>query len=302
MEIPTGSTLYFDANIFLSVNDDECSELQELAATKNVKCCCPPRVLIELLSHINSDEKDKFKRYQAAFRRQEKICSFCILPHHQHVLSDYFGLSKPLDEMIPLGNFIQTRGHILNSKEYDEFLKKMPPFIVSGQEVPFENYWRDFLENYENAWVDLISSAVDDLISSGLESGIPNAPTDKDNKEIREALYGLESKWAFLNIMIQVAGGKCPDELSARRVAELLKPIEACFSAFMKILEGCIKRQYSRKRLKNDWNDLELLEYLGLKDHFFITDDKSLREKVDDSCWQKKRILTFDEAIKKLQS
>ena len=28
MEIPTGSTLYFDANIFRSVNDDKCNELQ----------------------------------------------------------------------------------------------------------------------------------------------------------------------------------------------------------------------------------------------------------------------------------
>ena len=48
MEIPKGSTLYFDTNIFEGVNDNKCSKLQELAATKNVKCCCPPRVFIEL--------------------------------------------------------------------------------------------------------------------------------------------------------------------------------------------------------------------------------------------------------------
>ena len=302
MKIPTGSTLYFDTNIFRSLNDDECNELQQLTAAKNIKCICPPRVLMELLSHINSDEKDRFKYYQTAFRKQKAICSFCILPHHQHVLVDYFGLSKPLDELIPLGDFIQTRGHILNSEGYDEFLEKMRPVqdTVSGKLMPYENFWHYFLENYETVWVDTVASLVDNLISSGLESGIPKAPTDKDNEAIRKVLYSLESKRGFLNMMIQVAGGKCPNELSASRVDELLKPIEACFSAFMKILEGNIKKQYGPKRLKNDWNDLELLEYLGLKNHFFITNDKKLREKVDDSYEQKKRILTFDDAIEKL--
>ena len=83
---------------------------------------------------------------------------------------------------------------------------------------------------------------------------------------------------------------------------ERLKPIDAHFSALMKIFENSLKGEYSPKNLKNDYNDLKLLLYLGRKDHFFITNDKSLREKVDDSCWQKKRILTFDEAIEKLQS
>ena len=304
MEIPTGSTLYFDANIFIGINPQKCNQLQQFTAAKNVKCSCPPRVWMELLSHINSDEKDKFKCHQNVFRKQEEICSVYILPHHQHVLANYFGLSKPLDELIPLGDFIQTRGHILNSKGYDEFLEKMPPVqdTVSGKLMPFENHWRDFLENYESKWVDLIFSAVDDLISSGMAKGIPNAPTEKNSEEIREALHSLESKRGFLNMMIQMAGGKCANELSASRVNELLKQVEAHFSALMKILEDSIIRQYGKKRLKNDWNDLELLLYLGLKDHFFITNDKKLRKKVDDSCWQKKRILTFDEAIEKLKN
>ena len=303
MEIPTGNTFYFDTNIFIGINPKKCNQLQELAAAKKVKCCCPPRVLMELLSHISSDEKDKFKCYQNVFRKQKEICSVYILPHHQHVLANYFGLNKPSDEMIPLGDFIQTRGHIINSKGYDEFLRKMPQFqdFVSEQKMPFENYWRDFRKKYESAWVDLISSSVADLISSIMASGIPKAPTDKDSEEIREALYSLESKRRFLNMMIQIAGGKCANELSPSRVDELIKPIEAHFSVFMTVLEGNIKRQYSPKRLKNDYNDLELLLYLGLKDHFFITDDKNLRKKVDDSCLQKKRILTFDEAIEKLK-
>ena len=303
MEIPTGSTLYFDANIFIGINHQKCKKLQELTAAKNVKCYCPPRVLMELLSHINSNEKDKFKYYQTVFRKQKEICSFCILPYPQHILADYFGLNRQDLKPSPFGDFIQTRGHILNSKGYDEFLEKMPPAQdTSGKLIPFEKLWHDFRENYERVWVDIICSWVNDVISSGLESGIPNAPTDKDNKEIREAQYSLESKRRFMNEMIQFAGGKCPNELSPSRVDELLKPIDAHFSAFMKILEGCIKRQYSRTKLKNDYNDLELLLYLGRKDHFFITNDKSLREKVDDSCWQKKRILTFDEAIEKLKS
>ena len=301
MKISTGSTLYFDANIFRSINDDKCNQLQELTTTKNVKCCCPPRVLIELLSHINSDEKADFKRYQAAFRRQRKICSFCILPYREHVLADYFGLNRQF-EMSPFGDFIRTRGYIIDSQGYDEFLEKMPPVqdLISGQFGTFENHWRDFREKYENRWVDLICSAVDDLISSGMAKGIPNAPTEKNSEEIREALHSLESKRGFLNMMIQMAGGKCPNELSPRRVDERLKPIEAHFSALMKILEDSIIRQYGKKRLENDWNDLELLLYLGLENHFFITEDKKLREKVDDTCEQKKRILTFDEAIEKL--
>ena len=173
MEIPTGNTLYFDANIFIGINPKKCNQLQELAAAKNVKCCCPPRVLIELLSHINSNETDGFKRYQAAFRRQKKICSFGILPYSQHVLADYFGLNRQF-ETNPLGTFIITRGYIIDSEGYDEFLQKIPPFTVSGQERPFENYWRDFRENYERAWVDGICSAVDetyDLISSSMAKG-----------------------------------------------------------------------------------------------------------------------------------
>ena len=102
-------------------------------------------------------------------------------------------------------------------------------------------------------------------------------------------------------MMRQIAGGKYVNELSASWVNEQLKPIEACFNALMKIFENSLKGEYGRKKLKNDWNDLVLLRYLGLEDHFFITDDKNLRDKVDDSCWQKKRILTFDEAIEKLQ-
>ena len=304
MEIPTGSTLYFDANIFRSVNDDKCNQLQELAAAKKVKCTCPPRVMMELLSHINNDEKADFKRYQAAFRRQRKICSNCILPYSEDVLADYFGLDRPLRKVTPLEDFIEARDQIIDSKGYDELSQKILRVeeMVSGQEMPFENLWHDFRENYERKWVDLIFSAVDDLISSGMAKGIPNAPTEKNSEEIREALHSLESKRGFLNMMIQMAGGKCANELSASRVNELLKPVEAHFSALMKILEDSIIRQYGKKRLKNDWNDLELLLYLGLEDHFFITDDKNLRDKVDDSCDQKKRILTFDEAIEKLKS
>ena len=81
---------------------------------------------------------------------------------------------------------------------------------------------------------------------------------------------------------------------------ELLKPIEAHVSVLMKILENSGQGEYSSKN-KNDYNDLELLLYLGLKDHIFITNDKRLRNQVDDSCEQKKRILTFDEAVCELQ-
>ena len=232
--------------------------------------------------------KDKFKCYQNVFRKQKEICSVYILPHHQHVLANYFGLNKPSDEMIPLGDFIQTRGHIINSKGYDEFLRKMPQFqdFVSEQKMPFENYWRDFRKKYESAWVDIVFSWVDNIVSSGRA----------------KALYSLGFKRGFLNEMIQIAGGECANELSSSQVDELIKPIEAHFSAFMTILKGNIKQKYSSDNLKNYWNDLELLLYLGLKDHFFITDDKNLRKKVDDSCLQKKRILTFDEAIEKLKS
>ena len=291
MEIPTGNTFYFDANIFRSINDDKCNELRQLATSKKVKCTCPPRVMMELLSHINSDEKADFKRYQAAFRRQRKICSNCILPYSEDVLADYFGLDRPLRKVTPLEDFIEARDQIIDSKGYDELSQKILRVeeMVSGQEMPFENYWRDFRKKYESAWVDIILSWANDVISSG-----------DDEKTIKE-LYTLESKWSFLNMMIQIAGGKCANELSPSRVDELIKPIEAHFSAFMTVLEGNIKRQYSPKRLKNDWNDLVLLRYLGLEDHFFITDDKNLRDKVDDSCDQKKRILTFDEAIEKLK-
>ena len=210
MEIPTGNTFYFDANIFRSVNDDKCNQLQKLAAAKMVKCCCPPRVMMELLSHINSDEKKDFKRYQAAFRRQRKICSNCILPYSEDVLADYFGLDRPLRKVTPLEDFIEARDQIIDSKGYDELSQKILRVeeMVSGQEMPFENYWRDFRKKYESAWVDLISSSVADLISSIMASGIPKAPTDKDSEEIREALYSLESKRGFLNMMIQIAGGK----------------------------------------------------------------------------------------------
>ena len=246
MEIPKGSTLYFDTNIFEGVNDNKCSKLQELAATKNVKCCCPPRVFIELCSHINSKEKNKFKRYRAALRRQKKICLTCILPYRQTILADYFGLNRPLlHTTTPLENWIESRDQIIDSKGYDELCRRLIRAVdlESGQELSL-NHWHDFRESYERVWVDIICSWVNDVISSALESGIPNAPTDKDNKEIREAQYSLESKRRFMNEMIQFAGGKCPNELSPSRVDELLKPIDAHFSAFMKILEGCIKKQY----------------------------------------------------------
>ena len=242
---------------------------------------------MELLSHINNDEKADFKRYQAAFRRQRKICSNCILPYSEDVLADYFGLDRPLRKVTPLEDFIEARDQIIDSRGYDELLQKIlgAKDLVSGQDVPVENLWHDFRENYERAWVNIVFSWVDNIVSSGRA----------------KALYSLEFKRGFLNEMIQIAGGECANELSSSQVDELIKPIEAHFSAFIKILEDSIKGQYSRKRLKNDWNDLELLLYLGLKNHFFITDDKNLRKKVDDSCLQKKRILTFDEAIEKLK-
>ena len=287
MEILTGNTLYFDANIFIGINPQKCNQLRQLTSAKKVKCSCPPRVLIELLSNINSDENDKFKRYQAAFRKQKEICSFCILPYPQYVLADYFGLNRQF-EMSPFGDFIITRGHIINSRGYDELLQKIlgAKDLVSGQDVPVENLWHDFRENYERAWVDIVFSWVDNIVSSGRA----------------KALYSLEFKRGFLNEMIQIAGGECANELPPSRVDELIKPIEAHFSAFMRVLEENKKQKYSHDNLKNYWNDLELLLYLGLEDHFFITDDKKLRGKVDDSCWQKKQILTFDEAIEKLKN
>jgi hypothetical protein len=292
MKISTGSTLYFDANIFIGINPQKCNQLRQLTAAKKVKCSCPPRVLIELLSHINSDEKADFKRYQAAFRRQRKICSNCILPYSEDVLADYFGLDRPLRKVTPLEDFIEARDQIIDSKGYDELSQKILRVeeMVSGQEMPFENLWHDFRENYERKWVDIILSWANDVISSG-----------DDEKTIKE-LYTLESKWSFLNMMRQIAGGKYVNELSASWVNEQLKPIEACFNALMKIFENSLKGEYGRTKLKNDWNDLVLLRYLGLEDHFFITDDKNLRDKVDDSCDQKKRILTFDEAIEKLKN
>ena len=307
MEIPTGSTLYFDANIFIGINPQKCNQLRQLTAAKKVKCSCPPRVLMEIFSHINSDEKGDFKHYQAALRKQKKICSDRILPYREHILANYFGLDRPPDKMAPLENLIQARDCIINSKGYDELLQKTLPFqnLVSGEQVPFENHWRDFRENYESAWVDRIYSAVEavyNLISSDVAKGAPNALAGKGDEEIRKALNHLKFKRDFLNMMTQIAGGKCPNELSASRVDELIKPVEAHFSAYMKVLAGSLKRQHSRDKLKNDYNDLELLQYLGLKDHFFITNDKNLRKKVDDSCDQKKRILTFDEAIEKLKN
>ena len=287
MEIPTGNTLYFDANIFIGINPKKCNQLQELAAAKNVKCSCPPRVLMELLSHISSDEKDKFKCYQNVFRKQKEICSNCILPYSEDVLADYFGLDRPLRKVTPLEDFIEARDQIIDSRGYDELLQKIlgAKDLVSGQDVPVENLWHDFRENYERAWVNIVFSWVDNIVSSGRA----------------KALYSLGFKRGFLNEMIQIAGGECANELSSSQVDELIKPIEAHFSAFMTILEGNIKQKYSSDNLKNYWNDLELLLYLGRKDHFFITNDKNLRKKVDDSCWQKKRILTFDEAIEKLK-
>ena len=208
MEIPTGSTLYFDANIFIGINHQKCKKLQELTAAKNVKCYCPPRVLMELLSHINSDEKDKFKRYQAAFRKQKETCSDRLLPYSEDLLADYFGLNRPLRKVTPLGDFIEARDQIIDSKGYDELCRKILRVedLASGQELPFENHWHDFRENYERVWVDMICSWANDVISSG-----------DDAKTIKE-LYSLESKWFFLNMMIQMAGGKCPNELSPSRV------------------------------------------------------------------------------------
>ena len=292
MEIPKGSILYFDTNIFKGVDDGKCSKLQELAATKNVKCCSPPRVFIELCSHINSKEKNKFRHYQTLFRRQKKICSSCILPYRQTILADYFGLNRPLLHTTPpLEDWIESRDQIIDSKGYDELCRRLIRAVdlESGQELSFKNLWHDFRATYEKKWVDLICSGVNEL-----KSKIPNGAT---NREIREALHSLESKRLFLNDIIKEVGGECPNELSPSQVDELLKPMEANFSFLMKIFEVCITGPYGRDKLKNDYNDLELLLYLGPKDHFFITNDKTLRNKVDDSCEQKKRILTFDEAV-----
>ena len=171
MEIPKGSTLYFDANIFRSVNDDECSELQELAATKNVKCCCPPRVLIELCSQLFS-HKDEFNLYRAPFRKQKGICSNRILPYFQHVLAEYFGLGKPpLENFIPLEDFIKIRDLITDSKGYDECREKMPlAQDTSGKQIPLDKFLPVWREDYEKIWVETVYSlANEEILEPSLE-------------------------------------------------------------------------------------------------------------------------------------
>ena len=82
--------------------------------------------------------------------------------------------------MTPLEDFIEASDQIINSKGYDELCKKILRVeeMVSGQEMPFENLWHDFRENYERKWVDIILSWANDVISSG-----------DDEKTIKEAIY-----------------------------------------------------------------------------------------------------------------
>jgi len=296
-------TFYFDTNIFRDsrINDAKWHDFQCLTDKHNIHCAYPPRIFVEALSNICSNKKDIFPHWQRHLRRLREVCSDYVLPLFQEVLAQFFKVERKVDENLPTGDdWNKLRDIIIDANSYEDYQKEKAVNIkavtLKGKLCDvklFENNIRDWRNYYEKLWinhVENISQKMKDLIASGVG-------------DVKRILDGPEFKQAFLDAKISFATGyKVPliSNSSPDKVDELLKPLEAYFSAYKWIIHHRVVGQYSDKNLKNDYNDLELLVYLGYEGFVFITNEKKIRNKIDTSCKQRERILTFDEAMEKL--
>ncbi len=274
--------LYFDTNIFRGTSDDNCKQLRRLADANNTLCFYPPRVLIEILSHINSTEKDDFPTYQSYLRRLKILCSDNILPDYHQALAIHLKTGRKFEK--GSDDLKELRNIIISSQSYEDSLREESVWIDGKQYSVerLEDGLKEFRERYENAWVKMFN----DVTERG------DASRD---------LASLEFKQLFLDAVTKTAGAHPICKLSLSQIDEFLEPIEAYFSAKKWITRQWIFGQYSLKKIKNDFHDLRYLIYLGNEKLFFITNDKKIRGKIDKSCKQRERILTFEEAMERLQ-
>lgn len=274
--------LYFDTNCFRGTSDDRCWEFRRLADANNVLCFCPPRILIEISSHINNAEKDKFLNYQSYLRRTKILCSDYILPDYQQALATHLKTGIKFSDFSTDWNLY--RDIIISSKNYADSLRQWRVYKNGGYYdlERTEDGIKEWRDRYESFWVEMFHRV-------------------RARGDVSKYLDTLEFKQLFLDTTIKSVGAEPIGEVSSSQIDEILEPIEAYFSAKKWIIREWFREQYSVKKHKNDFHDLTNLIYLRNERLFFITNETKLLKKIDESCKQRNRILTFAKAMERLQ-
>ena len=286
-------TFYFDKNIFYK-SQAELYKFKYLTCKNNIACHYPPRTYWELVSKIN---KADFHHRQILLRRLREICSNNVLPHSQEVLAAFFHIEPNIDDLPTTSDYIKHRDIIINAQSCDDVLRQG---IADFKTIT------DWRKNYETCWVEHFRNMVEDVRNTVAEC---KCASKTSKRVFRQFLVSLEYKRIFLIAMLGIALRDRIEyvaltnrikSMELSEVDETLKPLEAYFNAYRWVSFHKAVGNYSDEKLKNDFNDFELLFYLGFETFAFITNDKKIRKKIkemDKDCEQIERILTFNEAV-----
>ena len=294
---------YFDTNIFRSVAEGELGEdqirrfLSALQSTDD--CQVSPITIVELASHLNDLEKDKYPKYQAAFAAIELICKGRILPGPDSFLVKHLFSIESHEDVSNWDYFIRR---ILESKSLLELDSKVVEADLDGTRYLKKlstEVLVNFREDYEN---NFLNDMVQHVIPHS-NPGYSMTKTGVRDEPLRKKLLSLVDSKVFKRqflegLMIRVQRLSLSSiELSDDDVEKKIEGIGAFFTAYRTILRRIISTGYNYIEKKNDYADIHFLVYLMNPNFVFITHDQRLKNLVDDKCEQKGRIKSFEEAL-----
>lgn len=307
------SKAYFDTNIFRGaaagdIPEKDVNRLLNLLNEAGIGMYYTPISYIEIGSHIRDEEKDCFGHFQKALELTKSWCGEGILDFPEDVMARIGRVTPPSDPAL-VRELNDVRDVIVNAKDYDE-LKKGQQMVVDGQNslVTFNtDVIYSFREKYEVQWIADIMLAVIAQINPAYPMQKAAGKCPKIPVHLRKPFKGYVDSPEFRGVFAQGclcrATGKSTNDIpipDKPEIDTILSSLEAYFHYYKQILKLCASG-YNPQKNKNDYNDLNLLIYLGMdEDTVFVTSDTSSIVNRILGCNQGDRIFSFSQLIKLL--
>lgn len=304
---------YFDTNFFYYAHDDKSvlALIKSKFSTEDFKINLIN--ILELLSHINLSEKEKFARYRDILGFAHDVTNG-MLPYPETAIASVLGVTRDNQASIDLDMkwLDLVVKHVCQSPDFDALMTKK---IVSIESKSFELEYKEdgaskIREKIEDDYISNMDHYVTAQINPLYQRSLAKGKTPKvRSKETREKICAfLETETHNFNLLLCTYVRASHDVISALEILKsdmakvYLDKFSAYFEAYTSIIRKHVCDGYSFIKNKNDCNDIHLLAYLALfEDAVFVTSDKRLSNKVSLSP-QCSRIITYEEFVARMRT
>jgi hypothetical protein len=289
----------FDKNVLEASSNSQIQDFSVKTKSKTWNAYVAPITLIEIFSHITDEAPETYQKAKSLLRKVLILTAGRQIPEGEAIIAVPLGVNYRSKDLSPLWSAIKV------ALEFNSFREAIQGKIVSWNHTPIHikltsDYIHQFRQQYESNWLmDIANHVINTVFKDGKVN--PKSLSEDQKRQIRSF---LNSDSLARQILIALKGrvlGRSVNELVNVELPEPIDELKHRFCAvigyYARLIEQILLEKYAFISNKNDYNDF-LLTLYTVGDIHLVSNDKRLKQRIPDSCSQKKLIHTIDEYLR----